>query len=44
MGGGGTAEKYIKIKVPSGTKIYSGKAAPQIGNKKPFENILEGGS
>ena len=33
----------MKIEVPAGTTLYKGKAAPQVGDKKPFENVLGGG-
>ena len=41
---GNTATTVIKAKIPKGTTINEGFAAPQTGKVKQFEKLIGGGS
>jgi hypothetical protein len=41
---GGVPAKTATIKVPKGTTIFEGVAAPQTGKVKTFENLMGGGT
>jgi len=41
---GNTADNVVSIRVPKGTTIFEGAAAPQVGKDLPFESVIGGGS